>query len=115
MSAKRLSAFCPSTIQGLPACLGRHSCAETLAALPDQIRASLQMFFHSVCQLLTLPACVFISFDIITQMKPKSTLKVNNEIEILTHAGILSSAACKYICTAGAGLRTEAGIFVDWH
>lgn len=52
MRAKRFSAFCPSTIQGLPAGLGGHSGAETLAALADEIRAGLQVFFHGACSLL---------------------------------------------------------------
>jgi hypothetical protein len=49
----------------------------------------MALFYSSIM------CCCFINFFIITQMKPKSTLKVINEIEIVTHNQQLSSAALK--------------------
>jgi len=52
MSAKRLSAFCPSTIQRFSAVFRFHFCAKTLGALAHNIRARFNMFFHGLCLLL---------------------------------------------------------------
>ena len=112
MRAKRFSAFCPSAIQGLPSGLGGHSGAETLTALADEIRTGLQMFFHGACSLLVCGWC-FLGFFIITQRKPMSTLKVNNEIEILTQERILSSVAYQIRRAAKDAREYAARFFVD--
>ena len=97
MRAKRFSAFCPSTIQRFSAVFRCHFCTKSLGALAHDVRARGNVFFHGLGLLLDYALLIFINFFIITQMKPKSTLKVINEIEIVTHNSRLSSAALKYI------------------
>jgi hypothetical protein len=85
MRAKRFSAFCSTTIEGFSAVFCSHFCAKALRAFAHEVRARLDMFFHCAGSLLDYEPLCFINFVIITQMKPKSTLKVINEMEIVAH------------------------------
>ena len=46
LNTKSFSSFSPSAGKGFSACLGRHLGQEALAAFPDDIRPSLNVFFH---------------------------------------------------------------------
>jgi hypothetical protein len=46
LNTKSFSSFSPSAGNGLSAVLGRHLDQEALASFPDDIRPSLNVFFH---------------------------------------------------------------------